>query len=151
MAGDFRGLGRGLVEQFTKAQTYLIGSVVLSLAGCAAVPLNSQPVEPQFHGIWRNTNTSIYNWLEIDANNVVAFGLTEWDGRCIPTAVEIAAPDRLILRVDSVELGQMSLALNGTVLLIAGNHVTEGYVRTSREDICRGSGGAYLPGAPYPQ
>jgi len=77
------------MAQFTTAKTYLIGSVVLSLAGCAAVTLNSQPVAPQFYGIWRNTNTRIYNWLEIDANNVVTFGLTEWgDGRCIPTAVE---------------------------------------------------------------
>jgi hypothetical protein len=135
----------------SKAKTYVIGSVVLSLAGCAAVPLNSQPVAPQFHGIWRSTNTSIYNWLEIDAYNVVTFGLTEWDGRCIPTAVEIAAPDRVILHVDSVGLGQMSIALNGTVLLITGKHATEGYVQTSRADICRGSGGTYLPGAPYPQ
>ena len=99
------------MAQFTTAKTYLIGSVVLSLAGCAAVTLNSQPVAPQFYGIWRNTNTRIYNWLEIDANNVVTFGLTEWgDGRCIPTAVEVAAPDRVILPVGSVGLGQMSIA-----------------------------------------
>jgi hypothetical protein len=139
------------MAQFTTAKTYLIGSVVLSLAGCAAVTLNSQPVAPQFYGIWRNTNTRIYNWLEIDANNVVTFGLTEWgDGRCIPTAVEVAAPDRVILPVGSVGLGQMSIALNGTVLLIAGKHATQGYVRASRAEICRGSGGAYFPGgAPY--
>jgi hypothetical protein len=132
------------MAQFTKAKTYVIGSVVLSLAGCAAVLLN-QPVAPQFYGIWRNTSTRIYNWLEIDADRVTTFGLKEWNGRCVPTGVDVAAPDRIVLPVGSVGLGQMSLGLDGRVLLIAGKHATAGYVRASREEICRRSDGTYLP------
>jgi hypothetical protein len=43
----------------------------------------------------------------------------------------------------------MSLRLDGGALVIKGNYATQRYVTSSRESICRGSGGAYAPGAPY--
>jgi hypothetical protein len=126
-------------------------SILLMLSGCAAVPLNSQSIAPRFYGVWTNTDSSVYNWLEIDANHVVSYGLTQWNGSCDPTPVDVAAPDQLILPVGAVGAGQLAFALDGAVLVISGRTATARYVPSSREDICRGPGGKYLPGAPYPK
>jgi hypothetical protein len=133
-----------------RARPYAIGSIVVLLAGCAAGALNSKPLAPQFYGIWSNTDPGNSNWLEVDAKHIVGYGSTQLNGRCAVIAIDVAARDRVILPVSSIGAGQMSMTLNGAVLVVTGKYATQRYARSSREAICRGSGGKYLPGAPYP-
>jgi hypothetical protein len=139
------------MAQFTKAKRYMIGSVVLLLSGCAASALNSKPLAPRFYGIWSDTDASRNNWLEIDAKHIVGYGSTQLNGRCTVIPIDVAARDRVILPVSSIGAGQMSLTLDGAVLVVTGKYATQRYVSASREAICRGSGGKYFPGAPYPK
>jgi hypothetical protein len=137
--------------RLTKAKRYVIGSTVLLLAGCAASGLNSKPVAPRFYGIWSNTDANSNNWLEIDAKHIVGYGSTQLNARCMVIPIDVAARDRIVLPVSSIGAGQMSLTLNGTALVMTGKYATQRFVAVSREAICRGSGGKYLPGAPYPK
>jgi len=121
--------------------------VPVLIGGCAAVPLNSQAVAPRFYGVWANSNAAIYNWLEIDAHRVVSYGVALGSGACEATTVEAGA-DRIVLPVGGI--GLAPLALHADLLVIAGAHATERYTAASRADICRGSDGLYLAGAPYP-
>jgi hypothetical protein len=132
-------------------RAYTIGSIAGLLAGCAAGALNSKPLAPRFYGIWSNSDTSNYNWLEIDAKHIAGYGSTQLNGRCTVIPIDVAAHDRVILPVSSIGAGQMSMTLNGNVLVLAGKYATQRYVPSSREAICRGSGAKYLPGAPYPK
>jgi hypothetical protein len=132
------------------ARAYAIGSIIGLLAGCAAGALNSKPLAPRFYGIWSNSDTSIYNWLDIDAKHIVGYG-TQLNGRCSVIPIDVEAGNRVILPVSSIGAGEMSMTLNGSVLVLAGKYSTQRYVPSSREAICRGSGGKYLPGAPYPK
>jgi len=128
----------------------LAAAVTLLLVACAAGPPNSKPLAPRFYGVWSNTGTS-NNWLEIDATHFVSFGVTQSNGRCAAIRADIVARDRVVLQVSPLGAGPMSLSLEGTTLVIAGQYATPRFVRASREAICRGSGGTYLPGAPYPK
>jgi hypothetical protein len=139
------------MAHLARARAYAIGSIAVLLAGCAAGALNSKPLAPRFYGIWSNSDTNIYNWLEIDAKHIAGYGSTQLNARCTVIPIDVAAHDRVILPVSSIGAGQMSMTLNGTVLVLAGKYATQRYVPSSREAICRGSGGKYLPGAPYPK
>jgi hypothetical protein len=139
------------MAQLTKTKLYVFGSMVLLLAGCAAAGLNSKPVAPRFYGIWSNTDANANNWLEIDAKHVVGYGSTQLNGRCNLIPIDVASRDRVILPVSAIGAGQMSLTLDGNVLVMAGKYATQRFVPASREAICRGSGGKYMPGAPYPK
>jgi hypothetical protein len=134
---------------FARVRPYAIGIAVL-LAGCAAGALNSKPVAARFYGIWSYTDASNYNWLEIDAKRIVGYGSTQLNTRCTVIPIDVAAKDRVILPVSSIGAGPMTMTLNGAVLVMAGKYATQRYVPSSREAICRGTGGKYLPGAPYP-
>jgi len=136
------------MAQLTRARTYVLGSVILLFAACAATP---KAVAPQFYGVWVNEDSRLHSWVEIEAHRVVNFGLTQSNGRCVASAIEIVAKDRLIAPVSSLGQGSMSLRLEGGALVIKGNYATQAYVASSRESICRGLGGAYAPGAPYPK
>jgi len=139
------------MAHLVRARRYAIASTVVLLAGCAAGVLNSKPLAPRFYGIWSNGDTSIYNWLEIDATRVVGYGSTQLNGRCSLIPIDVAARDRVILPVSSIGAGPMSMTLNGSELVLAGKYATQRYVPSSREAICRASGGKYLAGAPYPK
>jgi hypothetical protein len=139
------------MAHLARARPYAIGSILVLLAGCAAGALNSKPLAPRFYGIWSNTDTGNYNWLEIDAKHIVGYGSTQLNARCTVIPIDVAARDRVILPVSSIGAGQMSMTLNGTELVMAGKYATQRYAPSSREAICRGSGGKYLPGAPYPK
>jgi hypothetical protein len=139
------------MAHLARAKFYAIGSLAVVLAGCASGALNSRPLAPRFYGIWSNSDASNYNWLEIDAKHIVGYGSTQLNGRCTVIPIDVAARDRVILPVSSIGAGQMSLTLNGAVLVLAGKYATQRYVASAREAICRGSGGKYLPGAPYPK
>jgi hypothetical protein len=139
------------MARLTKAKCYVIGSTVLLLAGCAASGLNSKPVAPRFYGIWSNTDANSNNWLEIDAKHIVGYGSTQLNARCTVIPIDVAARDRIVLPVSSIGAGLMSLTLNGTAMVMTGKYATQRFVPASREAICRGSGGKYLPGAPYPK
>jgi hypothetical protein len=136
------------MAQLTRAKTHLIGSVALLLAGCAATP---KALAPPFYGVWVNADSRLQSWLEIEAHRVVNFGLTQSNGRCVSSTIDIVAKDRVVAPVSSLGEGRMSLRLDGGALVIKGNYATQRYVVSSRESICRGSGGAYAPGAPYPK
>ena len=139
------------MAHLARARPYAIASTVVLLAGCAAGALNSKPLAPRFYGIWSNGDTSIYNWLEIDAKHIAGYGSTQLNGRCSLIPIDVAARDRVIFPVSSIGAGPMSMTLNGNGLVLAGKYATQRYVPSSREAICRGSGGTYLPGAPYPK
>jgi hypothetical protein len=139
------------MAQLTKTKLYVFGSMVLLLAGCAAAGLNSKPVAPRFYGIWSNTDANANNWLEIDAKHIVGYGSTQLNGRCNLIPIDVASRDRVILPVSAIGAGQMSLTLDGTILVMTGKYGTQRFVSASREAICRGSGGKYLSGAPYPK
>jgi hypothetical protein len=135
----------------TTTRRYLIGSMVLLLAGCASGGLNSKPVAPRFYGIWSNTDGSSSNWLEIDSKHIIGYGSTQLNVRCTAIPIDVAARDRIVLPVSSIGAGQMSLTLNGGALVLTGKYATQRYVPATRDAICLGSGGRYLPGAPYPK
>jgi hypothetical protein len=139
------------MAQLTTTTRYLIGSMALLLAGCAAGGLNSKPVAPRFFGIWSYADAGTTNWLEIDAKHIVGYGSTQLNARCTVIPIDVAARDRVVLPVSSIGAGQMSLTLNGTALVLTGKYATQRYAPASREAICLGSGGKYLPGAPYPK
>jgi hypothetical protein len=136
------------MAQSTSRKTRVLGSVALLLAGCAATP---KAVEPRFYGVWVSEDSRLHSWLEIEAHSVVNFGLTQSNGRCAASTIDIVAKDRVIAPVSSLGQGPMSLRLEGGALVIKGNYATQTYVASSRESICRGLGGAYAPGAPYPK
>jgi hypothetical protein len=133
------------MAQLCRANAGLLGSVALLLGGCAAAP---KAVAPGFYGVWVSADSGIHSWLQIEPHRVVNFGFTQSSGRCATTAIDIVAKDRVIVPVSSLGSGQMSLRLEGGVLVITGNYATQRYVPASRESICRESGGTYLPGAP---
>jgi hypothetical protein len=135
----------------TKSGPYVIGAIVALVAGCSSGGLKAKSLAPRFYGIWSNTETSNNSWFEIDATHTVGYGSTQLNGRCTVIPIDVAARDRVILPVSSIGAGQMSLTLDGTALVVAGKYATQRYVPTSREAICRGPGGKYLPGAPYPK
>jgi hypothetical protein len=132
----------------TKGKTLLLGAVAVLLAGCAATP---KAVAPPFYGVWVNEDSRLHSWLEIEAHRVNSFGLTQSNGRCVASAIDIVAKDRVVAPVSALGEGPMSLRLEGGALVIKGNYATQRYVASSRESICRGSGAAYAPGAPYPK
>jgi hypothetical protein len=136
------------MAQWTTVAAHVFGPVVLLLAGCAATPTT---VAPQFQGVWVNKDSRLHGWLEIEAHRVVSFGLPQSNGRCVASAIDIVAKDRVVAPVSSLGEGPMSLRLDGGVLVIAGKYATQTYVASSRASICQGSGGAYAPGAPYPK
>jgi hypothetical protein len=94
-------------------------------------------------------DSKVHSWLEIEAHSVANFGFTQPNGRCVTTAIDIVAKDRVMVPVSFLGSGPMSLRLDGRALVITGNYATQRYVPASREAICQGLGGAYLPGAPY--
>ena len=128
----------------------MMGAVASLLVACASGPPNSKPLAPRFHGAWSSPGAS-NNWLEIDAGHFVSFGVTPSNGRCVAIRADTVARDRVILPVSSLGVGPMALSMDGAVLVIVGKYGTQRFVRTSREAICRESGGNYLPGAPYPK
>jgi hypothetical protein len=133
------------MAQLTTAAAHVFGLIALLLAGCAAAP---PAVAPRFYGVWVNKDSRLHSWLEIEAHRVVNFGLT---GRCVASAIDIVAKDRVIAPVSSLGEGPMSLRLDGGALMITGKYATQAYVASSRASICQGPGGAYAPGAPYPK
>jgi hypothetical protein len=137
--------------QLTGRNTCLLGSVALLLAGCASSPTASKAVAPRFIGVWANADLGAQSWLEIQAHSVLSFGVTQSNGRCASVAVDIVAKDRLNVPVSALGNGGMSLKLDGRALIISGRLGTQRYVSSSRESICQGIGGKYLPGAPYPR
>jgi hypothetical protein len=139
------------MARLTKVKCYAIGSTLLLLAGCAAPGLNSKPVGLRFYGVWSTTDANSSNWLEIDAKHVVGYGSTQLNARCTVIPIDVAARDRIVLPVSSIGAGQMQLTLSGTALVMTGKYATQRFLPASREAICRGSGGKYLPGAPYPK
>jgi|HubBroStandDraft_5_1064220.scaffolds.fasta_scaffold151889_2 hypothetical protein len=139
------------MARLTKARRYVIGSMALLIAGCAASGLNSKPVAPRFYGIWSYADAGTINWLEIDAKHIVGYGSTQLNARCTVIPIDVAARDRIVLPVSSIGAGPMSLTLNGTALVLTGKYATQRYAPVSRDTICRGSAGKYLPGAPYPK
>ena len=136
------------MAHLTRTKTYVAGSAVLLLAACAATP---KAVAPPFYGVWVNEDSRLRSWVEIEAHRVVSFGLTPSNGRCVASAIDIVAKDRVIAPVSSLGEGPMSLRLQGGALVITGNHATQTFMASSRDSICRGPGGAYAPGAPYPK
>jgi hypothetical protein len=136
------------MAQLTRAAAHVFGPVALLLAGCAATPT---AVAPRFHGVWANEDSRLHSWLEIETHRVVSFGLTQSNGRCVASAIDIVAKDRVIAPVSSLGQGPMSLRLDGGALVITGKYATQTYVASSRASICQGSGGAYAAGAPYPK
>jgi hypothetical protein len=136
------------MAQLTRGKTFVLGSVALLLAGCAATPT---AVAPQFYGVWVNEDSRLRSWVEIEAHHVVSFGLTQSNGHCVASVIDIVAKDRLIAPISSLGEGPMSLRLEGGKLVITGNYATQAYVVSSRETICRRLGGTYAPGAPYPK
>jgi hypothetical protein len=137
--------------RLTKAGHYVIGSVALLLAACAASGLNSKPVAPRFYGVWSYADAGTTNWLEIDAKHIVGYGSTQLNARCAVIPIDVVARDRVVLPVSSIGAGQMSLTLNGTALVLTGKYATQRYMPATREAICLSSAGKYLPGAPYPK
>jgi hypothetical protein len=136
------------MAQLTKAAAHVFGLVALLLAGCAAAP---PAAAPRFYGVWVNKDSRLHSWLEIEAHRVVNFGLAQSNGRCVSSAIDIVAKDRVIAPVSPLGEGPMSLRLDGGALVITGKYATQTYVASSRASICQGSGGAYAPGAPYPK
>jgi hypothetical protein len=136
------------MAQLTRATAQVLGSVALLFAGCAATP---KMVAPRFYGVWVNEDSRLHSWLEIEAHRVVNFGLTQSNGRCVASAIDIVLKDRVIAPVSPLGEGPMSLRLEGGALVITGKYAMQRYVATSRASICQGPGGAYAPGAPYPK
>ena len=134
------------MSQVTRQKPYVVGMLVLLLAGCAATPAT---VAPRFNGVWVNADLRVHSWLEVEAQRVVNFGFIQAEGHCAATSIDIVARDRVIVPVSALGSGPMSLRLDADALVITGKYATQRYVRASRESICRGSGGAYVPGAPY--
>lgn len=130
-----------------KSSCFLALACLAALSGCASAPPS---VAPRFNGVWVNADSGIHSWIEIETHRVVNFGSTQSNGRCLATTVDIVAKDRVVVPVSVLGSGEMSLRLDGGVLLIAGKYATQRYAPSSRESICRGLGGAYLLGAPYP-
>jgi hypothetical protein len=130
-----------------RAKTHRLGWAAWLLAGCAAAPT---AVAPAFHGVWVNSDSRVRSWIEIEAHRVVSFGLTQSDGHCVASAIDIVGKDRVMASVSSLGEGPMSMELQGGALLITGRYATQRFAPAPRESICRGPGGAYLPGAPYP-
>jgi hypothetical protein len=139
------------MARLMKVKCFVSGSLLVLLVGCAASALNSKPLAPRFYGIWSNTDANVNNWLEIDAKHVVGYGSTQLNGRCNLIPIDVASRDRVILPVSAIGAGQMSLTVDGNILVMTGKYATQRFVSVSREAICRGSGGKYLPGAPYPK
>jgi hypothetical protein len=131
-----------------RATAPVLGSIAWLLVGCAAAP---KAVAPGFHGVWVNADPRVASWVEIEAHRVVSFGLTPSNGRCAASAIDIVAKDRVMAPVSSLGEGPMSMRFEGGALVITGKYATQRFARASREEICRQSGGAYLPGAPYPK
>ncbi len=104
---------------------------------------------PPLYGVWSDARTN-NRWVEIDANQFIAFGVTQ-DGRCSATRADVATRDHVVLPVSPIGVGPMSLSVEGAALVVAGKNATQRLVRSSRDAICRSPGGAYLPGAPYPK
>jgi hypothetical protein len=123
-------------------------AVAMALAGCASAP---KAVAPRLYGVWVNTATGPHNWVEIEAHHVVSFAVTQSNGRCASTEVDILAKDRLSVPVSALGSGEMSLRLDGRTLVVAGKYATQHYQPATRESICQGPGGTYFPGAPYPK
>lgn len=136
------------MAQLTTKRTHVLGLMVLALAGCAGTP---KAVAPPFYGVWVNEDSRLHSWVEIEAHRVVSYGLTQSNGRCVASAIDIVAKDRVVAPVSSLGEGPMSLRLDAGALVITGKYATQRYVASSRESICRGSGSAYAPGAPYPK
>lgn len=136
------------MAQAMRATSYVPGAVLALLAACATAP---KAVAPRFYGVWSNADSGVHSWIEVEAHRVVSFGWAQSNGRCVATVVDIVAKDRVLVPVSFLGSGEMSLRVDGGVLVIAGNYATQRYVPASRESICLGSGGKYLPGAPYPR
>jgi len=125
---------------------WLVAGVALAFAGCASAP---KAVAPRLYGVWVNTATGPHNWVEIEAHHVVSFAVTQSNGRCAATDVDILAKDRVSVPVSALGSGEMSLRLDGRVLVVTGKYATQRYQPATRESICQGPGGTYFPGAPY--
>jgi hypothetical protein len=136
------------MAQLTREKTHTLALVALVLAGCAGTP---KAVAPPFYGVWVNEDSRLHSWVEIEAHRVVNYGLTQSNGRCVASDIDIVAKDRMVAPVSSLGEGPMSLRLDAGALVIKGNYAIQRYVASSRESICRGPGGAYAPGAPYPK
>jgi hypothetical protein len=121
---------------------------VLALAGCASAPTTSKAVAPRFVGVWANADSGP-SWVEIQSHSVVSFGVTQSNGRCASAAADILAKNRVNVPVSALGNGEMSLKLDGRTLVVTGRFGTQRYLPSSRESICQGPSGKYLPGAPY--
>ena len=137
--------------QSRKVKICVLGSAVWLLMACAGAPSNSKPVAPRFYGVWANADLSVHSWVEIEVHRVVSFGVTLSNGRCAATNIDILSKDRVNAPVSSLGNGEMSLKLDGRALLVTGKYGTQRYLPSSRQAICQGPGGTYLPGAPYPK
>ncbi|MGO9934928.1 MAG: hypothetical protein ACLPV8_24370 [Steroidobacteraceae bacterium] len=126
---------------------WVVAGLAVALAGCAAAP---KAVAPRFHGVWVSADPGQHSWLEIQAHRVTSFAVTQSNGRCASTDIDIVAQDRLNAPVSSLGTGEMSVRMSGSVLVISGKYATLRFMPASRESICQ-SGGTYLPGAPYPK
>jgi hypothetical protein len=127
---------------------WVVFGVAMALAGCASGP---KAVAPRLYGVWVNTASGPHNWIEIEAHRVVSFAVTQSNGRCAATDIDIVAKDRVSVPVSALGSGELSLRLDGRVLVVAGKYATQRYQPASRESICQGPGGSYFPGAPYPK
>ena len=134
-----------MAQLSTKA--HWVAGVAISVAACAGG--NPKPMAPPLYGVWSDARTN-NRWVEIDATHLMAFGVTQ-DGRCTATRADAATRNHVVLPVSPIGVGPMSLSVDGGALVVAGKNATQRFVRSSREAICRSSGGAYLQGAPYPK
>jgi len=124
----------------------MLGLLGCALAGCASAP---KAMTPGFYGVWANADSNVHSWVEIQAHHMVSFGVTQSNGSCVSTDIDIVAKNKVSAPVSALGNGEMVLKLDGRVLVITGNYGAQRFVPSSRASICQGSGGKYLPGAPY--
>lgn len=141
------------------------GIVGLAASGCATAPAipPAQAVtphlDPNFIGVWRNSNDRFRNWWGITETRATNYGVDREAGTCLRGDAQILGPDSI--RVTFGRTGEGRLALNvglngqeprpedrGHLVIFVGGSASVHH-RVPRRDICL-IDGVYLPNAPYP-